>query len=200
MAADPIEAGIVLYGMATNLVANPGFETAGAGAPDYFGSWDETAGDGAIARTLVAGQFYLGVAAAKLTAGASANTKVAITLTDLVAATVYPLSFWTRGDGTYAGRYGVYDVTNSADITAATSTGVTSATYAQKVTSFTTPAGCTSARIDLWCPSTNTGIAYFDDVLLTKYGYPNSGNVVVLLDPAPNIVLDPSPNGNVVER
>jgi hypothetical protein len=200
MAADPIEARMVMYGMATNLVANPGFETAGAGDPDFFGSWTETAGNGTIARTITAGEFYLGIAAAKLTAGASANTKVAITLTGLTAATVYPLSFWTRGDGTYGGRYGVYDVTNSADITAATATAVTSTTYTQKVTSFTTPALCTSVRLDLWCPSTNTGIAYFDDVLLIENGYPNNDNAVTMLTPTPNIILDPSPNGNVVER
>ena len=32
-----------------NLLANPGFETAGGGDPDFWANWTETAGDGALA-------------------------------------------------------------------------------------------------------------------------------------------------------
>src|SRR3990170_8781110 len=54
-------------------LANGGFETAGAGGADVWGSWTETAGDGALANetTLVHG----GSDAAKITAGANAQTK-----------------------------------------------------------------------------------------------------------------------------
>ena len=142
-------------------LANGGFETAGAGGADVWGSWTETAGSGALANetTLVHG----GSDAAKITAGATANTKVAQTITT-VAGENYELEFWTRGDGTYAGRYGVYDVTGSADIVAAVTTGVAGTTYTMVQVRFTTPASCVSVRLDLWCPATNTGIAYFDDV------------------------------------
>jgi hypothetical protein len=75
------------------------------------------------------------------------------------------LTFWTKGDGSKAGRYSIYDVTHSADIVAATSTGVTAATYAQVTASFQVPAGCSQIRIRLQAPST-AGIAYFDDVAL----------------------------------
>lgn len=74
------------------------------------------------------------------------------------------LDFWTRGDGTYAGRYGVYDVTNSAWITALTSTGVTSTTWTQVTTSFNIPNTCLRYRIQLETSSTNSSTAWFDDV------------------------------------
>src|SRR3972149_3921648 len=53
-------------------LANGGFETAGAGGADVWGSWTETAGDGALANetTLVHG----GADAAKSTAGATDHT------------------------------------------------------------------------------------------------------------------------------
>src|SRR3990170_2469103 len=142
-------------------LANGGFETAGAGGADVWGSWTETAGDGALANetTIV----HSGSDAAKITAGATANTKVAQTFAT-VAGENYELEFWTRGDGTNAGRYGVYDVTGSADIVAAVTTGVTGTTYTMVQVRFTTPARCVSVRPDLWCPATDTGIAYFDDV------------------------------------
>ena len=151
------------------LLANTGFETAGAGAPDVFGSWTETAGDGAIASTGVAGEFYAGAAAAKLTAGATANTLI---YQDIVttADTKYRLNFYARGDGTYNGRFRVYDNTGSADIIGTTATGKTAATYALCSYEFTTPAGCVSVRITLACSATNTGIAYFDAVSVVKLG------------------------------
>ena len=147
------------------LLTNPGFETAGAGDPDFFGTWLETAGDGAIADegTLV----QAGSHAAKLTAGATANT--CITTADLTvsASTAYRLSFWTRGDGTYAGQYGIYNVSASADLTAKTSTTVTGTNYTLRTYDFTTPVGCTSIRVDLWCPATAGGFALYDTVSLS---------------------------------
>jgi hypothetical protein len=126
-----------------------------------FASWVGTPGDGVIAQetTLVHGDSY----AAKLTSGATSNTKLS-QVEAVTAVGAYQLRFWTRGNGTYAGRYAVYDVTNSAYIIAATSTGNITTTYSQVTTQFITPAGCVSIRIELWCPSTNGGIAYFDDV------------------------------------
>jgi len=142
-------------------LTNGNFETAGAGGADVFGTWAETAGDGAIADegTLVHG----GSHAAKLTAGATANTKLAQTIA-VRPESIHTLYMWTRGDGTYGGRYLVYDVTNAANIIAATATGITGTTYTLVTVSFTTPAACVSVRLDLMCPSTDTGIAYFDDV------------------------------------
>jgi len=160
----PIRVELGFFG-ATELLTNGEFETAGAGGADVFGTWVDTASDGAIAAetTFVHG----GSKAAKLTAGATKDTNVAQTTT-VVANTLYRLSFYTRGDGTNTGRYSVYDVSNSADIITVTSTGVTGSTYVRVDITFTTPASCTSVRIKLWCPNTKNGIAYFDDVSLMR--------------------------------
>jgi len=147
----------------SELLTNAGFETAGGGGADVFGTWVETTGDGTIVDETTL--FRSGAHAAKLTAGATANTKVAQTVA-VVASVNYRLSFWTRGDGTYGGQYGVYDVSNSANIKAITATAITGTTYSLITYDFTTPVGCTSVRIDLWNPSINTGIAYFDDISL----------------------------------
>lgn len=143
-------------------VENPGFETAGAGGADVFASWTETAGDGAIADegTLV----NAGSHACKLTAGTTANTKVHQASITVIAGVRYTPKFHTRGDGTYAGQYGIYDVTNGADIVAIKTTGVTGTSFTLVSQSLTAPAGCTEIRIDLWCPSTNGGAAYYDTV------------------------------------
>jgi hypothetical protein len=148
-------------GKTVDLIVNGGFETAGAGAPDYFGTWAETAGDGAIADEGVI--INAGSHAAKLTAGATANTFVS---QDIVvrAGITYNFSFYTRGDGTNSGRYGVYDLSNTADLIAQITTGIAGTTYTKFQVSFTTPAGCISVRVYVSCPAINTGIAYFDDV------------------------------------
>ena len=144
----------------SELLVNPGFETAGGGGADVWGTWVENASDGALANETTL--FNLGVDAAKLTAGASVDTYIDQAAT-VTANTRYKLSFWTRGDGTYSGRVSVYDVTGSVDIVALKSTGNASAIYVRKTLFFTTPAGCISVRIRFQCPDTNGGICYFDN-------------------------------------
>ena len=139
-----------------NLLANPGFETAGVGGDDVWANWTETKGDGALANE--AGAPHEGSDAAKATSGATSNTKVAQTITT-VAGKRYRLRFYSKDDGTNAGRYGIYDVSGSADIVAVTATAIAAA-YAATVVEFVAPA--TSTRIDLWCPAVNTKIVYFD--------------------------------------
>lgn len=141
------------------LLSNGGFETAGAGDPDFWADWTESAGDGALANETT--NKHEGTDAAKLTAGAGGNTQVYQVAT-VVAGKKYRLRFWTRGDGTYDGRYQVWDNDNSANIVVTTVTGVTGTAYASVVAEFTAPAGCTSARISLRCPVTDTGVCYFD--------------------------------------
>jgi len=150
-----------LYG--DELLLNPGFEDAGD--PDTFDEWADTAGDGAIAleETIIHG----GAAAAKLTAGATVNTCITQAVT-VVPGKTYQLSFWTRSGAANAGLYGVYDVTNSADIIAAVTTGVSGIVYTKVSKSFVAPVDCVSARLDLWCPAVNTKIAYFDDIHLIR--------------------------------
>ncbi len=146
--------------------------TDNAGA-ETFDDWTDTEGDGTITNELTL--FHDGAHAAKLVSGATSNTKIAQAAT-VTASTVAQLTYWTRGDGTYAGRYAVYDVSNAAYIVPATSTGITDTTYTQNTHLITIPAGCTSARVELWCPATNTGIGYFDDIHLKGM---TIGNVVI---------------------
>lgn len=145
----------------SELLSNPGFETAGAGGADIWGSWTENAGDGTLANEITI--IHGGSDAMKATSGASSDTYVYQDVT-VVAGTRYKLVFWARGDGTYAGQYHVYDQTGSADIIAKVSTGVTAATYTEFQVYFNAPTSCNTVRLYLYCPSTDTGVAYFDDV------------------------------------
>lgn len=151
----------------SELLSNPGFETAGAGGADVWANWTETVSDGALANDT--GSVHEGSDAAKITAGASVDTNVYQDIT-VVAGGTYLLTFWTRGDVTYGGRYLVYDNTNSANIIATTATEIISATYTKFMMYFTAPSGCSSVRIYLYCPSTDTGVAYFDDVSVQRAG------------------------------
>jgi len=143
------------------LLDNPGFETAGGGGVDIWADWIESASDGALANEV--GSVHSGSDAAKITAGLSVNTLVYQDVT-VTAGKMYRFLVWTRGDATYAGQYVIYDQTGGADIIGLSSTGVTAATYAEVDVAFIAPVGCVTVRIYLWCPSTNTGVAYFDDV------------------------------------
>ena len=181
-APTPTAMGTMVY---TNLLTNGGFETAGAGGADVFGTWVETAGDGAIARSTSSPLF--GTAHAQLTAGATANTKVAQTVA-VTAGHHYALVFHQSIDdpGDDPGRYGVYDVANGADIipiTAASSAYQYLTTAGPVVVPFTTPAGCNSIRIDLWCPASNTDVIFYDGVALFDLGY------------GPAVVYDYTANG-----
>ena len=165
--------------VALDLIENGNFETAGAGGADVFALWTESAGTGALADegTLV----HAGSHAVKLTAGSTKNTVIrpgnassAAGLINVIPGTACTLIFWTRGDGTNAGRYSIYDANNAGYIRTTVTTGVAGTDYAQVSYSFTVPAGCFSIQITLWCPNVEGGISYFDDVALTC-NYPYSG-------------------------
>ena len=154
---------LLLYDSATlpgEMLGNPGFETAGAGGADIWGSWTETAGDGALANETVS--VHGGSDAAKVTAGALLNTQVAQAIA-VVPGLEYTLSFWTRGDGTNDGRYRLVNTSTGAAVIATASTGVTGTSYTEVSVLFTPPAGCTEVRLDFMCPGVDTGIAYYDD-------------------------------------
>jgi hypothetical protein len=145
------------------ILGNIGFETAGGGGADIWASWDETAGDGALANETVT--IHGGSDSCKVTAGATANTLV-LQAFSCTALAPYKLTFWTYGDGANAGRYRVWDQSNGADIIATTSTGVTAASWTQVTVYFTAPAGCVLASLRLMCSTVDTTVTYFDDVSL----------------------------------
>jgi hypothetical protein len=143
--------------VSAELVTNGGFETAGGGGADVFGSWAETPGWGSIAdeTTLV----HSGSHAAKLDGNAYVLQQHAVT-----PGATYQLSLWTRGDGTHDGQVEVYDVTNGWVLLVHTMTGVAGTAYTQMTYPFTAPAGCTEIGVALWGYTVTAGIAYFDDV------------------------------------
>jgi len=142
--------------------SNTGFETPGGGGADIWDSWNEVAGDGALANETT--NVHGGSDAAKLTAGASANTWIWQGDPSQTAGDIGCVSFWTRGDGTNDGRVTIKDQTNGTNIVASQSTGVTGTSYEQVTWFFEVPATCTSVRIFFECPSVNGGICYYDDV------------------------------------
>lgn len=157
-----VDAPRCLYNI-TELIGNGGFETAGGGGADVFGTWGETAGDGAIADETVL--THGGGHAAKLTSGPSANTVLQTPDLTCVAGRSYTFQFWARGDGVNAGRYHIYDVNNATYLVPwGTSTGVPGTSYQLVTATVTTPVGCTLLRIYLLCGPANGAVAYFDDV------------------------------------
>ena len=140
----------------TNLITNGSF---------VFGTngWTETDGDGSAVAS--ASEWIV------LVAGATANTKISQTIA-VTADEDYVVTFWTwvaSGDG--PGRWGVYDVTNSADIIARRSTEITSTSREPVKATFKAPSGCEQVRIDLWCSETNGDETEYDDVGLFLVDY-----------------------------
>lgn len=162
------------------LQTNGDFETAGGGGADIFGTWVEFASDGAIADEGVI--VHGGSHACKLTAGPSVDTCVIGGSGNIQEYQTYYLSFWARGDGSHAGRYGVYDAINGAWIIPITTTGITAAAYTQVSATFVAPAGCAAANLYLYCPSTNGAVCYFDDVGMWLQGHDIVGSVGARID------------------
>lgn len=157
---------------APNLLYNPSFDRLGAGDPDFFEDWTEGVGDGAIDRTVAGGEFRAGtsgVAAAKLTSGLTSNTAVLQSLSFalgwLDVGARYVFGGWARGDGTHGGRVRSFNTTYGDMIAFPTVESGTS--FVEFSYTFTAPdAGNTDFRC--YCPATNGGIAYFDDLYLRK--------------------------------
>jgi len=146
-------------------LTNIGFEIPGVGGDDVFETWEETKGSGTIAEesTIVYGDY----SACKMTAGVSDDCIITQDIS-VTAGKLYKLTIWTRGDGTNAGRYYLYDVSNSTVITAATSTGVTGTSYTKVEIWFTAPYDCSSVRLQLQPPETPGGICYYDDISIKE--------------------------------
>ena len=80
----------------------------------------------------------------------------------------YRLSFYTKGDGTVAGRYMLRDRTNGTALIPPTSTRVTSAAeYVRITATITLPRDCHAVTLFLLAPD-RAGSCLFDDVSLTR--------------------------------
>lgn len=141
------------------LLSNAGFETAGAGGEPHA-SWTKHAGSGAVAdETTIK---HAGSHALKLTAGASEDTWSQQAFT-VRPGFHYTMTVYAYGTGSVAGKIGVWDATNSANIIAPTTTGITAAAWGLVTVAFTAPATCLQVSLTLWAAPGTGGIVYFDD-------------------------------------
>ena len=140
--------------IATNAV----FDVKSATAP----GWTLINSGGSFARESSA--IHSGTYATKITRATGPVTM--LETLNVTAGNYYLLSFWTRGDGTNAGRYAIYDGTHVSYLIAATTTGVTGTTYTRFSAIFQIPSGCTTIQPQF---STTTGASstYFDDISVT---------------------------------
>lgn len=148
---------------------NPGFESDLA----YWTKSDSTNGlHGVVSITSVSGEYHTGTKAVKLAADTSTlyNTQPWVHKdVTLSPSTNYRLTFWSRGDGTNAGKFFVWDRTTNTYITPDdVSTGNVTTTWQQVTFDFTTPAGASSVRIILESPGTVGSVVYFDDCSLSQ--------------------------------
>lgn len=153
---------LLLSSAPTDMILNGGFETAGGGGADVFASWTELAGVGTITRDGTT--YHGGSYSCKLTSGSSGDTYLYQNIV-VTSSSMARFEFWTRGDGTNAGRYQIYDVTHLNDIVSITSTGITGTTWTKVTVYFSIPSGCSSVRYYFHRPAATGGAyAYFDDV------------------------------------
>ncbi|MDO8469230.1 MAG: LamG domain-containing protein [Candidatus Peribacter sp.] len=118
-----------VYG--SEIMSYTGFETyAGTqddAATNTFSSWTNNASDSIIDATATV---HGGSNAVKITRGTDSAGRIYQSGRTVTGGANYRLSFWTRGDGTVGGRYYVYDVTHSTQISAGIlATGVTGTDY-----------------------------------------------------------------------
>jgi len=84
----------------------------------------------------------------------------------------YQFSFWTRGDGVNAGKYGIFDVNHLAYLNNSgngITTGISGTTYSQFTTTFEAPAGCTSVYLYLLSSNIVGSTSYFDDISVKQF-------------------------------
>lgn len=155
----------------TELLTNPGFETAGGGGADVFAGWTESVnGDCTITRDTTA---FQGSYACKFTTGASTGSLVHQTV-DAKPSTSYGFAFSTMADGA-AGIFKVSEYYSGGwhDIYPVKHTLITQNydnLYHRVGIGFTTKANTTRLRVHLYSPSVPDGkSAWFDAVTLREY-------------------------------
>lgn len=154
---DGSEAQIVVCDQADDLITN-GDDWTGATGTTSPNSWDLVNSPS---------DFTIDSAALKITANA-ANEGISQTVA-VTAETEYQLLGVYRNTAGDIAQYAVYDVTNSADITAITD--LASSTVERTLSHvFTVPAGCVSVMIKLLAKS-NGDIVWFDNISLAPTVY-----------------------------
>lgn len=145
-----------------NIIDNGGFDYYSGST---FQGWTNTTTGGTIAADT--GVVHGGLASVKLSRSTATPYMYYTTNNiDALPSGKYTLKFWTKGDGTNAGQYRVRDATNSVDIKATTTTGVTG-DWTEVTYQFTAPATCKQLAVYVYGPTVNSSYAYFDDLTIT---------------------------------
>lgn len=148
------------------LNVNGGFETAGAGDADVFGTWTETAGNGAIASEAGETNIHEGAKSAKLTTGADELVKLEMDVA-VKPGVSYILQGYFKADGTNIPRAAVYDKSNSEDIVALAAVAEEVAevpAFEYFAVAFAAPTDCETVTITLAGAAAAGSIVYFDDI------------------------------------
>ena len=136
------------------LVSNGGFESVG--------SWTYSSGDGTAGRSTV--YKYAGTYSGICTSGPSANTYIRGDFS-VTEGEQYTLRFRYADSGVAGGRFKVYNVSGSGDITSIETLPVVgNGEFVKCQIQFTAPAGCSTARLYFYGPEEDGETAYFDAV------------------------------------
>lgn len=142
-----------------DIAYNGDMELAGHGGAPTVAGWYERAGGGTIAAE--ASIIHGGSRAVKITEGSSTWIYQQITVKPGES---YNYSFWTQGDGTHPGKYGIKNNSDNAwFVNLGTSTGITGSSYAQITGTINVPETCSEIIVYLQAPTGGTNFAYFDD-------------------------------------
>lgn len=160
------------YDGGADMLVNGGFETAGGGGADVFGTWVEDTDGGNLTLTRASttpdpnsGSWYCEMYSVNATGVGNVYQDVTV-----VSGSYYRLSLYSRIGTIYAdqqGKVGIYDNSNSEWIISKEPTGLFSSTEWQQGTHFfTAPPGCTSVRIYLYQSVISDTYVHYDDVKL----------------------------------
>jgi len=146
---------------AANVLLDSGFEQE---ATFSVLGWAPVGGD--ATNTRVSDPVHSGHYSMRIvTDGPTTGSRLENYTTTVIPGRTYNYSLWTRGDGTYGGRYRIRS--SGGDLVSERSTGVTGTEWTEVSGTFTVPAGVTDAIFRLQGPDTIGGTAYFDDVAIT---------------------------------
>lgn len=150
------------------MVTNGSFEIAGSGGADVFAGWGEVWGDGQVVDETVVVMY--GSHSCKLIHGPDGTASPYVYQAfSVIAGRAYRLTFVSRGDGTNAPRWLVYDVTHMQNITPGIQNGSSgSSGFVRTWYTFVAPTGCSTVRIILYSPLAASSYGYFDVVGLTE--------------------------------
>lgn len=171
--------GITIKDYSGNTANSTNILSSGSFDADLTGWTPTNTGDGTIEVDTVSPR--TGAGCLKITQGSSGITVLSRTR-GCYNGNSYEIRFWTRGDGTNAGRYAVRNVTSGDYIVAVgTSTGVAGTEYTEKLVEFTLT-GAVQTAIDIqiifYGSAAAGGEVYFDDVTLIGIGSNFDGRLI----------------------